>query len=81
MKTILFILPIIILLLNSFLFAQEIYPISIPSNLDLNNTFIKNGSTPYLQNEIIEQKRETEINLMEELERELIEIDTFQRCA
>lgn len=80
MKTILYILPIIILL-NSSIFAVEIYPISVPLNLNLSNNSIKNGSTPYLQIEIIKENKATEINLMEELERELIEIDTFQRCA
>lgn len=80
MKTLLIIL--IILISSNIAIAGNVFftnPISLAPGLT--NTTIQNGSTPYLQEEVIEERRTPEINFTEELEKELIEIRTLQVCA
>lgn len=80
MKTLLIIL-IILLSINIAIAGEISFIKPISPDLMLSDTLIQNGSTPYLQREIIEERRTPETNLMQELEMDLIEIRTLQVCA
>lgn len=71
---------LMVLFINSFIFAESFGYVPIPINLNIFNNLINNGPTPYLLNNnerLIAQK----FNFEQELEMRLFELHALGRCV